>query len=528
MHNATMTTRPNIVLLMLDDMGFSDIGCFGGEIQTPHLDRLGHQGVRFTQFYNGARCCPTRASLLTGLYAHQTGVGSMTQWTQRPAYRGCINRQCVTIAEVLRTTGYRTCMSGKWHVGGDYKMQDPQQWRNAIGDERHPTPMQRGFDQHYGILTGACSYWNPATLVRNDTFLEPPGPGYYLTDALTTEACGMVRQAAADDKPFFLYWSPTTPHWPLHAHAHDIDKYRNRYDRGWDPMRQERYQRQLDMGLIKPEWQLSPRDEKAQAWETIPDKRWESLRMAVYAAQMDNLDQNVGRLLAVLDELGIADNTMFIFLSDNGACAEFLREDSQPNSWPGHYALPTADGKSVVSVGNRRDLDPGPDGTFMSYDLSWANASNTPFRKFKCWANEGGIATPCIVHWPQGMAGGRIHHGVGHIIDIMPTILDAAGVTYPQCYADQPIHPTPGESLLPAIQGRDDWQRANPLYWEHNGHKAVRDDDWKLVQPAGTDQWSLYDMSRDRTELHDLATEQSDTADRLHRQWQTWAEQVDV
>jgi len=445
---------------MVDDMGFSDIGCYGAEIQTPHLDRLGREGVRFSQFYNGARCCPTRASLLTGLYAHQAGVGAMINPGDRPAYLGHLNDRCVTIAEALRPAGYRTLMAGKWHVGGRYDLRNPDQWRRDAGDPGHPIPVQRGFDEHYGILCGAASYFNPPTLIHNDRFIPPDTDDYYFTDALGDHACRMVRQAADDHTPFFLYWAPTAPHWPLHARPRDIERYRGKYAAGWDALRQARYQRLLDEGLIQPQWNLSPRDDKSYPWEEATDKQWEDLRMAVYAAQVDSVDQSVGRMLDTLEATGQADNTLFLFLSDNGACAEFLREDAETTAWPGHFALPTADGQGVVEVGNRRDLEPGADGTFMSYDLPWANASNTPFRRFKSWTHEGGIATPLIAHWPAAMAGRRIAHTVGHIIDLMPTILEAAGAAYPETHADRPVLPAEGRSLLPVITTDADPPRA--------------------------------------------------------------------
>ena len=525
----TLADRPNIVLLLVDDMGFSDVGCFGGEIDTPHLDRLGYNGVRCTQFYNAARCCPTRASMLTGLHPHQAGVGHMVGWGASEAYRGRLNDRCITIAEALRSSGYATYMSGKWHVGGAYDMQDPGSWRRVAGDPRHPTPIQRGFDRHYGILTGACSYWNPATLVDNDRFCDPPGEGYYLTDALTDAAMGMIDHAAEGDRPFFLYWAPTAPHWPLHAWPKDIDKYRGRYDAGWDDLRAARYHRQRELGIVDNRWPLSPRDEQSHDWSKAEDPAWESLRMAVYAAQMDNLDQNVGRVLDRLEAHGMFENTLFIFLSDNGACAEFLREDAETHEWPGNYALPTADGRDVVRVGNRLDLEPGPDGTFMSYDLPWANASNTPFRKFKCWTHEGGIATPLLAHWPAAMPGGAVLDGVGHVIDLMPTILHAARATYPRQHRGRDILPPEGRSLLDAWTRGETWRRQDPLYWSHQSCKAVRDGEWKLVQGEGPDAaWELYDMAADRTELHDLAADRPGVADRLSKRWQHWAERVGV
>ncbi|MHC4789232.1 MAG: arylsulfatase, partial [Planctomycetota bacterium] len=486
--------RPNVVLILADDMGFSDIGCYGSGIRTPNLDALAAEGVAFSQAYNGARCCPTRASALTGLYAHQAGVGHMVaDCGVGPAYQGYLRDDCVTIAEALKAGGYRTYMSGKWHVGGAYVPNRPETWRP--GDPTHPTPLQRGFDRHYGMLGGAGSYFNPPSMAADDQIIFPGGEGYYITDAISERACEMVDDAAQRGSPFFLYVSYTAPHWPLHALPEDIERYRGRYERdGWDGVRTRRHEELNALGLLDPAWDITPRDGQASPWGDVPDREWEDLRMAVYAAQVDRMDQGIGRIVARLGEHGVADETLVMFLSDNGGCAEFVHEDSG-DGWPGHYAVPTPDGRPV-RVGNVPGLAPGPDDTFMSYDLPWANASNSPFRLYKHWVHEGGIATPLVLHWPNGARPDRrICHEPVHIIDLMPTILEAAGVGYPEEHAGRPVPPPEGQSLLPLVRG-DKFERGCPLFWEHEGNRAVRQGRWKLVSRY-PGPWELYDMVED-------------------------------
>jgi arylsulfatase A-like enzyme len=510
--------RPNIVLILVDDMGFSDIGCYGSEIQTPHLDRLAAGGVRLTQMYNGARCCPTRASLLTGLYPHQAGVGHMVNNLGVPAYQGYLNEQCVTIAEALEPAGYRTYMTGKWHVGG-YHSTESADWK--IGEAGYPTPLQRGFDRHYGTLAGAGSFFNPHTLMRDGEFVAPEGDDYYYTDAIGDASVEMIREAAAD--PFFLYVAFTAPHWPLHALPEDIAKYRGRYRQGWDALRQERHARLKQMGIVTPEWEITPRDENAPAWEDLSEEEqdWEDARMAVYAAQIDRMDQNVGKIVRALEEQGVAQDTLIMFLSDNGGCAEFLREDGRHSSAPPL----TRDGRPV-KIGNIKGLMPGPADTYMSYDLPWANASNTPFRLYKHWVHEGGIATPFIAYWPGTVPENRLAHAPCNLIDIMATCLDAAGATYPRQHGGREIQPPEGESLLPLLHDQA-WSRERPICWEHEGNRAVRQGKWKLVSKF-PGPWELYDMERDRTELHDLTAEHPEKATELSRIWDVWAQRVGV
>jgi len=517
------SNRPNIVVILVDDMGFSDIGCFGAEVRTSNLDRLAQRGLRFTQMYNCARCCPTRASLLTGLYPHQAGVGHMVGNHGVREYQGYLRDDCVTIAEVLRESGYRTLMSGKWHVGGGYQANKPETW--TPGAEDHPIPVQRGFDEHYGMLGGAGSYFKPPYMVRNDRIVEPEGDDYYITDAISDEAAAMIEAAAKADGPFFLYVGYTAPHWPLHARPEDIARYEGKYRRGgWDGVRTSRHEVLKGLGIVDPKWEISPRDEKAPAWSEVKEKDWEDLRMAVYAAQIDRMDQGVGKIMGKLRELGVEENTLVMFLSDNGGCAEFLAEDSNRKE-PFRYDIPTRDGRTV-RIGNTPRIKPGPDDTFMSYDLPWANASNAPFRLYKHWVHEGGIATPLIVHWPAAVGESRIVHSPCHVIDITATCLEAAGVEYPAEFGGRKIATLEGESLMPAMRG-EELERERPLFWEHEGNRAVRDGSWKLVRkyPGG---WELYNMEEDRTERRDLAEREKERVVRMARMYDEWGARCGV
>lgn len=512
--------RPNIVLMLADDMGFADIGCFGSEIRTPSLDRLAAGGARLTQMYNCARCCPSRASLLTGLYPHQAGVGHMVNDLGLPGYRGYLGDGCATIAELLGAAGYRTAMSGKWHVGGNYAPDRPESWRP--GEPGYPLPTQRGFEHHFGTLAGAGSYFRPPTLMRDGALIEAEGDFYY-TEAIGADAAATVRAAASQADPFFLYMAFTAPHWPLHAREADIATYEGRYSEGWTALRTARHETLLSEGLLNPGWAISPQDAQAPAWTDLPPARreWEAWRMAVYAAQVTALDRSVGTVLQALAESGAAEDTLILFVADNGGCAELLREDGGSE----RYRLPGPDGRPV-RVGNIPGLRPGGADTFMSYDLPWANASNTPFRLYKHWVHEGGIATPCVVHWPARVPAGETIHAPAHFIDVLATCLDAAGVPYPAELQGRPLVPLEGESLLPALTGQC-WRRERPLFWEHEGNRAVRMDNWKLVSrhPGA---WELYDMDEDRTELHDRAATEPQRVAQMADLYAAWAGRANV
>ena len=497
--------RPNIVIIMADDMGYSDIGCYGGEIHTPNLDRLAFKGLRFTQFYNTARCCPTRAALLTGLHQHQTGIGQMTETPKgarndnRPAYQGYLNRNCVTMAELLGEVGYHTYMAGKWHLGYHGK----EKW-----------PRQRGFDRFYGSIAGATSYFKPqgdrGITLDNENLDPPTAPDYYTTDAFTDYALKFL-DSREDDRPFFLYLAYTAPHWPLHAREEDIAKYVGKYrDIGWDKLREQRLARQKELGIVDASVQLPPRDEGARAWSELNENQRSQLdyRMAVYAAMVDRMDQNIGRVVNWLEQKDQLENTLLLFLSDNGGCAEPYKD---------------------LGGGKFSDINNANKSGAVSYGQGWANASNTPFRKFKVFSHEGGISTPLIVHWPSGLKTepGAITNTPAQLIDLMATVVDVTGAKYPTTFAGHDIHPLEGVSLSSTFAGE---KRRPPewMFWEHAGHAAVRHGDLKALRPRRGQQWQLYDLSKDRQEQNDLARGLADTTQQMAKKWQAWADRVGV
>jgi arylsulfatase A-like enzyme len=501
---------PNIVLILADDMGFSDLGCYGSEILTPNLDALAKGGLRFTQFYNTARCCPTRAALLTGLYPHQVGMGHMTEDRQLPGYRGNLVRQCATIADLLGAAGYQTMMAGKWHVTRHVAPEGP----------KHTWPLQRGFEKFFGTIHGGGSYFDPVTLCRDNLFVRATGDFYY-TEAISEHAARFIEEAARRDRPFFLYVAYTAPHWPLHAREELVARYRGKYAAGWDALREQRQKDLVRLGIVRPEWPLTPRDPQVPPWTGVPNRRWNERRMEVYAAQIDAMDQGIGRILEKLKQVGAEQNTLVMFLSDNGGCAEEIGAN-----WQGlHIPTKTRDG-GAVQVGNNPSTMPGPADTFQSYGLGWANASNTPFRLYKHWVHEGGIAAPLIAHWPAGIKqGGRLSHQPGHVVDILATCLDLARTTYPESFGGLKIAPTEGMSLGPIFRG-EQRERA-PIFWEHEGNRAVRDGKWKLVAKY-RGAWELYDMEADRTETNDLAEKYSAVAKYMNRLWEQWADRTQV
>lgn len=512
---------PNILLCLVDDLGFSDLGCYGSEIETPVIDGLARSGLRFSQLYNSARCCPSRAALLTGLHPHQAGVGHMVWAGPTPSYAGYLNDSCTTIAEVLRARGYQTFMSGKWHVGGNYDALDRTSWRP--GDPGFPTPLQRGFDHFFGTLTGSSSYYQPATLMAEDVLVDQEDPEWYYTEAIADEAARMLAQRDRD-QPFFLYLAFTAPHWPLHARAETADGYRSRFRRGWDVLRGERHERLLASGLISDRWALSPRDADAWPFEASLDPDWEAQRMAVYAAQVEHLDAGLGKVLSGLEADGTLEDTVVLVLSDNGGCSELLREDVVPDgTWPSSVPLRTIEGKEVA-VGNRLGLAPGGAETFSSYDVCWANLSNAPFRRFKRFVHEGGISTPFVVHWPKGIPAAGMVHTPAHITDVVPTLVDLAGATYPAERDGVPLPELAGVSLVPTFSDPL-WRRPGPICFEHEGHRAIRSGDWKLVS-VRSGEWELYNMERDRTELHDLAATEPARVLELSTTWFEWAARV--
>lgn len=513
--------KPNIVLILNDDMGYSDIGCYGGEVDTPHLNQLAASGLRFTQFYNTARCSPSRASLLTGLHPHQTGIGVLTYDMGPEGYPGNLNKECVTIAEVLKESGYATYMSGKWHIAGSL-LEPTDAW-----------PMQRGFDQFYGTIIGAGSFYDPNTLTRGNDNIEHEAAedeNFFYTDAISDQAVRYIEDHTArhPDQPFFQYVAYTAPHWPLHAHEEDIAKYKGRFDSGWDRLREERLQRMIDMGLIDPSWRLTGRDASQPAWEDAEHKEWLLRCMEVYAAQIDRMDQGIGKIIRSLEQTGQLENTVIIFLSDNGACAEDIPVNVSGEELVDQLMiakLKTRQGEDVV-FGNHPHIMPGPENTYQSYGKAWANLSNTPFRLYKHWAHEGGIATPFIVHWPAGIAEkGALRHTPAQLTDVMATVLELTGSSYPAAYKGNAILPLEGQSLVPVIAS-DTFER-KPLYMEHEGNACVRAGKWKLVRNYPSD-WELFDMEADRTEMNDLAGVYPERVKEMSEQYEAWAARCKV
>ncbi|WP_119081210.1 arylsulfatase [Chitinophaga alhagiae] len=493
---------PNILLIMADDMGYSDLGSYGGEIQTPRIDQLAQNGLRYRQFYNAARCCPSRAALMTGLYPHQAGMGWMAVADLgTPAYQDNLNNECVTIAEVLRSAGYRTYMTGKWHLTNERKIE------GGITDN---WPVQRGFNRYFGIIPGGANYFTPFVYSNNERYKAPEN--FYLTDAISDTSVQYLKDhfAQKNGTPFFLYVAYTAPHWPLHAPQTVISKYREKYRAGWDALRQQRFNRQRQMGVVTKAAALAPRDTAVPAWTSLTPEKQEEMatRMAIYAAQIDIMDQGIGRMVDVLKKNGQLNNTLIMILSDNGACAEFIS---------------SGESKAVTGEAN----------TFESYRIHWANLSSTPFKEYKHYTYEGGIATPLIVHWPAGIdkkLNNQFVAEYGHLTDIMATCVDVAGARYPAQYRGHAIHPMEGKSLQPHFTGHTN--NRGPVFWEHEANIALRNGPWKLVAktPENTEfnkqSLRLYNMEADPSEMHDLSREQPALVKEYYDAWLAWAKKI--
>jgi arylsulfatase len=500
--------RPNIIVILVDDMGFSDIGCYGSEIPTPNLDRLAHEGLRFTQFYNTGRCCPSRAALLTGLYSQQAGIGHMLGDDELPGYRGRLNDQCTTIAEVLRSAGYSTSMTGKWHVGQNHGV----------------VPWERGFDHSLNSPAGGFYFPSPK-LKEPHLFLDGQGiddedrrlpANWYSTDLWTDFGLRFIDDARTAQKPFFLYLAYNAPHFPLQAPQEEIAKFRGHYKAGWDVLRQQRLERLVDQGIVPADLPLSPRPEAGRAIEGDDGravKAWDSLTpaeqdrfdhiMAIYAAVVAHVDTAVGHLVDGLKERHALDDTLIFFMSDNGGNAE-----------------------GGVDGTTRGAVLGGP-GSDVLCGKSWATLENTPLRRYKHFNHEGGIATPLIVHWPAGISdAGALRNQPGHLIDIMTTCVDVAGATYPTLRDGKAVPPMEGRSLVPAFSNKPIQRDA--LFWSHEGNAAVRVGDMKLVRFGWAGDWELYDMGKDRTEMHDLAAEHPEQVKTLSATWLAWAERANV
>lgn len=540
--------QPNVIIILSDDMGWSDLGCYGGEIATPNLDALAAGGVRFTQFYNTARCCPTRASLLTGLYPHQAGIGHMMGDYGVDGYRGDLNRRSVTLAEAVKPAGYRSYAVGKWHV-------TPGDTAARLTNQRN-WPLQRGFDRYYGTIHGAGSYWDPSSLVRDNTLITAVNDPaykpteYYYTDAISDHAATFVREHARDhrSKPFLLYVAYTAAHWPMHAREKDIAAYRGRYDAGYAAVRAARWAKQKKLGLVAPDSETAP---LVGDWSSVKNKEFETRCMEVYAAMITSMDAGIGRLVAELKSSGQLENTLICFLQDNGGCAE---TNGRTGEFVARAAAPSKPvmAKDAQQYGSRPDqtrdgyavrggygVMPGPGDTYVAYGRDWANVSNTPFREYKHWVHEGGISTPLVVHWPAGMKTertrdgemGRLCNEPSHLIDIMATCVDLAGAKYPTEFAGERIHPMEGRSLKPLLispsLSPSFSGSPRPIFWEHEGNRAIRVGQWKLVSKHPTG-WELYDISADRAEQHDLAAKQPDRVREMSAQWDAWAKRAGV
>ena len=518
--------RPNIIVILSDDMGFSDIGCYGGEINTPTLDSLAHNGLRFTQFYNTGRCCPTRAALLTGVYQHQAGIGHMMNKQNARGYQGDLSREAVTMAELMQKGGYSTYMSGKWHVTPYIPTKpDKSNW-----------PLQRGFDRFYGTIHGAGSFYDPNGLTRDNEFISPYNDPeykpetYYYTDAISDHAVRFVKEHDKS-KPFFMYVAYTAAHWPMHALERDIEKYKGKYGKGFEHYRKERIAKMKKLGILPDHWEITPKDGKS--WDQVTNKPWEERNMEVYAAMVDSMDQGISRICEQLKKDGQFENTLILYMQDNGGCAENLgrksrkpiqasisKEDFQTDMVP----KVTRDNKPVLMG---EDVMPGGPDSYIAYGLEWANVSNTPFRLYKHYVHEGGIATPLIAHWPKGIkAKNEWRNTPAHLIDIMATCADLGKTPYPSEYKGNKIVPIEGKSLTSVFE--NDKMEDRQIFFEHERNRAVRHGKWKLVAKGLQGKWELYDMEKDRTEMHDLAAKMPDKAKELEEAWEAWAQRAFV
>jgi arylsulfatase len=495
--------KPNIVLIMVDDLGYSDIGAYGSEISTPNIDLLASQGLRLREFYNNSICAPTRASLLTGQYQHKAGVGYFNVNLGLPAYQGYLNKESLTVAEVLRQNGYSTLMAGKWHVGDDSSY-----W-----------PNQRGFDHFYGFIGGASNYYDispykekvpPVELVKDNKRINLQ-PGQYLTDEIAGNALQFLDEQNKTNKPFFLYLAFNAPHWPLQAPEEDIKKYRGKYDIGWDSVRNQRLAKQRELGILLPGQSIAVRDTLVPNWDNLSyeEKQLWKAKMEVYAAMVDRVDQNIGKLLQKLKDLKKDDNTLIVFISDNGA-----------------------QGGYNISGRRKPQRNSGPMGTAGSYgyqEQNWAYVSNTPLNNYKNDMHEGGISAPFIAWFPKQIKGGNIAKGTAHLIDLAPTFYELAGASYPKQFNGVTPNPLAGKSLVPVLLGKDaEVNRGTPIFWERAGNRAVRQDNWKLVSSYPGYKWELYDLSKDRGETTDVSAQHTDIVNELSTKYFEWAKKTGV
>ncbi|MEI7830735.1 MAG: arylsulfatase [Prolixibacteraceae bacterium] len=528
--------RPNILVILTDDMGYSDIGCFGSEIRTPNIDKLAKNGVRFTHFYNTARCSPTRASLLTGLYPHQASMGHLANSNfDEDGYRDDLSKNAVTMAEVFKRAGYSTYMAGKWHICKDISPNgDKSNW-----------PLQRGFQRFFGTLNGSGSYYDPGTLVSNNTFVAP-GKDFYYTNAISDTTVKFIKEHPKE-KPFFFYVAFTAAHWPLHAPEKEVEKYKGHYDKGWDFTREQRFNKLKKLGIISKECVLTERGVNIPAWKDEPMKEWQLRRMEVYAAMIDVMDQGIGRIVAELDKKGELDNTIIFYMHDNGGCAETvgtdkmevsLTEDQKilhPMSYDSiFYGKKPEYSRDGQFVRSGRGVMAGGPASWTAYGEEWANVSNTPYRLYKHFTHEGGIASPLIITWPKGIsAKGGLRTDNSHLIDIMATCLDITGIEYPKTFNGNAIQPFEGSSLVPAFLNKP--INRGSIFWEHEGNRAIRSGKWKLVSRTQKEKkfsladekaWELYDMNADPSETIDLAKKMPEKVNEMALLWEKEAQRT--
>jgi len=549
--------RPNIILILSDDMGYSDIGCYGGEINTPNLDKLASEGLRYTSFYNTSRCCPSRATLMTGLYPHQAGMGWMNSHPHAEAgYKAQLNNSCVTIAEVLRQAGYATYMTGKWHLA----LKSDATTLGLDENKKYDWPLQRGFDKFYGIILGAANYYDPGSLCRGNQLISPytdkeyQPKQYYFTNAISDNSVQFIKDRD-QSKPFFMYVAYTAAHWPMQAPESEVAKYKGKFDEGYEAIRDKRFARMKKLGVVDKSIQLSPPDSLAvtPSWKNEKYKPAMARRMETYAAMIDVMDQGIGRIINELKAEGLYDNTVIIFLQDNGGCHEMIgagvtgtvaknMQDSMMHLTKESLQYSqnppvTREGKLVMQG---KEIMAGPADTYISYMRQWANVSNTPFRMYKHWVYEGGISTPLIIHWPDGIKNkGSVRNQTGHEIDIMPTIAELAHANYPTEFKGNKITPMQGVSLVPTFFDKP--LKPRVIYWEHEMNKAVRMGKWKLVCQSEmldgkggawkhyhSEPWELYNTETDRSELHDLAAKNPAMVTKMSAMWNTWAHKANV
>jgi arylsulfatase A-like enzyme len=525
--------RPNVLVILADDLGWSDVGAFGSEIRTPNIDDLAANGRIFTQFYNTARCCPSRASLLTGLYPHQAGVGHMLWPTGYPGYSTRLSNDCVTIAEVLREAGYRTYMTGKWHLSE----------RNPSPKDTTGWPLARGFDEFYGTLAGYGSFYDPATLARSNKFITPENdpdykpPSYYYTDAISDNSVAFLQQHRQQhaDRPFFMYVAYTAAHWPIQVPEDSLAEYHGKYDAGYDAIRQARIAKLKRQGLYDGFQTPAP---TTGDWDAVKDKAYEARRMEAFAAMITRMDAGIGKIVSHLKATGQLDDTLILYMHDNGGCdEEFFHGNQQP---PDNLhamradelqsrTLPPMQTRDGHVVRTGAGVMAGPPESFVGYGPGWANVSNTPLRLVKKNTHEGGVSTPLVVHWPRGLdrKSKTPIAKPAHLIDVMPTVLEVTGAAYPQRFRGQAIQPMAGVSLAPLLTGDGEFSRESPIFWEHEGNRAVRLDNWKLVSLENSP-WELYDIDQDRGEMHNLAEQHPEKVEQLAKHWDEYIQRARV